>query len=206
MKRKILYLKSFPKQFENIGGMIKLEALFDKNNITVFCSASNDIDQKYVDGAKKVAQIISEKKYNLVYGGDSIGLMGNISKAMKENGRQVCGVCIKDMYSKGLFANYCDKIIVVDSLEERKKRMISGADTIVCMPGGIGTLNELLDVLVMSHLKLISHKKIILVNIDNFFSYFLDLLMDLKKNKFLKEDLDDMFTIIDQVDDLGKIV
>ena len=74
MKRKILYLKSFPKQFENIGGMIKLEALFDKNNITVFCSASNDIDQKYVDGAKKVAQIISEKKYNLVYGGDSISV------------------------------------------------------------------------------------------------------------------------------------
>lgn len=189
----------------NLGG-IKLESLFDKDNITVFCSASNNIDQKYVDGSKRVAEIMSNKKYNLVYGGDSIGLMGHLSRVMKDNGRQIFGVCVKEMYDKGVFANYCDEIVLVDNLGERKMAMINGADTIVCLPGGIGTLNELMDVLVMSHLKIIPDKKIILVNSENFFSSFINLLKYLKQNNFLKEDLDDMFTVIDEIDDLKKLI
>lgn len=176
-----------------------MEALFDKDNITIFCSASNYIEKKYVDNAKIVADVISSKKYNLVYGGDSIGLMGCISREMKNNGRKVYGVCIKEMYERGLFAAYCDEIILVDNLGERKMTMINGADTIVCLPGGLGTINELMEVLVMSHLKLVSAKKIILVNVDNFFVSFVDLLEDLKQKKFLKEDMDDMFTLVDDI-------
>ena len=168
-----------------------MKTIFDKNNI---------------NGTKRVAEIMSNKKYNLVYGGDYIGLMGHISRAMKKNGRKIFGVCINNMYNRRLLANYCDEITVVKNLEERKMTMINSADIIVCLPGGIGTMNELMDVLVMIHLKIISKKKIILVNMDNFFSNLIHLLTDLKKKNFLKEDLDDMFTVIDDVNDLEKLI
>jgi len=176
------------------------------SDVTVFCSASNDIDPIFFEFTVKLAKLLADKEYDLVYGGDSVGLMGSLSKNLKENGRKLCGICVNKMFETGRYADYCDEVIIVNNLNERKTEMINRSEIILVLPGGIGTLNEMLDVFVMKHLKLISKKKIILLNVDGFFTRFLELLLYLKQKKFMKDNLDEMFLLANSIEDLEKMI
>lgn len=175
-------------------------------NITVFCSASNDIDDIYINEAKKVALCLGQKGYNLIYGGDKVGLMGVISESMKKTGAEIYGVCIKEMYDKGKYYPYCHSIEIVESLAKRKEIMINKSNILLILPGGIGTINELLEVLVMIQLKLISKKKIIIFNINSFFTNFLKYLNELNEKNFLRDEYINLYQIVNNVDELSNVI
>lgn len=113
----------------------------------VFCSASKSIDKGYIYEAEKVGEILSEYGYDLVYGGDKVGLMGAISQSMKKNNSKIVGVCVKDMYYEEKYNENCDEIVICDGLSERKQCMKKMADLFLVLPGGIGTLDELIEVI-----------------------------------------------------------
>lgn len=116
-------------------------------SVCVFCSASERIDKGYINETEKIGEVLSGYGYDLVYGGDKVGLMGTICRSMKMHNSKIIGVCVKDMYYKGKYHKSCDEIILCDGLSERKQYMKKRADLFLALPGGIGTLDELIDVI-----------------------------------------------------------
>lgn len=170
-------------------------------NITVFCSASADLSSKYTKLAEKVGELLARSKANLVYGGDKCGLMGVIAITMKKNSKVVIGVCIDKMFREGRFYERCDDIILTENLAERKQKMIELSDTIIVMPGGIGTINEFLEVIVLIHLKQIK-RKVIVVNYENFFDELFLFIENLIRKGFVSQEINNSFYVVKEVDEV----
>lgn len=154
----------------------------------VFCSASKSIDKGYIYEAEKVGEILSEYGYDLVYGGDKVGLMGAISQSMKKNNSKIVGVCVKDMYYEEKYNENCDEIVICDGLSERKQYMKKMADLFLVLPGGIGTLDELIEVI--SEKKLGYMKQtIIIYDSKGIYDEFFFNIENLIKEKFIKSDI-----------------
>ena len=140
-------------------------------NIVVYCGSSNGNDVKYIESAKALGKWIGESGNTLVYGGASKGLMGVVSDATLESGGKVIGVLpdvpqIQARRHQGL-TEYIDTV----SMAERKAKMIELADAFVALPGGIGTLDELTEVMSLSSLD-ITTCPIVLFDTDGYYQPF----------------------------------
>lgn len=171
-------------------------------NITVFCSASKKLSSSYTKLAEAIGEILVDNRYSLVYGGDTCGLMGKIAETMKRNSMEVIGVCIEKMYNEGRFYRRCDRIVLTENLSERKQQMIDLSEVIIVLPGGIGTINELLEVLVLIHLGLVK-KKVIIINYMNFFGKFFAFIDDLIEKEFIAFDINNQLNVIENIDELS---
>lgn len=140
-------------------------------NIVVYCGSSNGNDSKYIESAKALGKWIGESGNTLVYGGARMGLLGAVSDATLEAGGKVIGVLpdvpqIQARRHQGL-TEYIDTA----SMAERKATMIELADAFVALPGGIGTLDELTDVMSLSSLD-ITTCPIVLFDTDGYYQPF----------------------------------
>ena len=176
-----------------------------KRYIGIFCSAKDTIPQKYFDDAIVASSICAKKGYSLLYGGDRVGLMGCVSRTFLEYGQSVIGICTKRMYAEKKYAQYCNRIIVVEDLKQRKDEMILKADVLLILPGGIGTLDEFFSAITMKDLGYI-FKKIVLVNVDSFYSDLLCLLNKFSDQHFLKKDYHELFDIVNCVEELNEVL
>jgi uncharacterized protein (TIGR00730 family) len=154
-------------------------------NICVFCGASPDVSQKYKDVAAKCGEYIGKKGYHLVYGGGSKGMLNIVAHATSIAGGRVIGVYPSealDNVEEEMNQNM-DETIVVDSLFERKKRMIERGDIFVVLPGGYGTIDELFEVVNIRKLCLNS-KPIFIVNTQGFWDPVLEMMDRVMEEKF----------------------
>jgi uncharacterized protein (TIGR00730 family) len=133
--------------------------------IGLFCS-SNDLQEAHTGPALALAQLLAENTYNLVYGGSNSGLMGVMANTMQQHGAKVTGVTIP-IYSKYARKNN-DEMIVAKSLGERKAIILERADAIVTLAGGLGTLDELTEVLELKRENL-HDKPLLVLNTDGFY-------------------------------------
>ena len=145
--------------------------------ICVFCSSSNNIDREYYIEAETLANLICTHDHNLVYGGTTVGLMGVVAARVKASNRKVTGVIPQLIYEKGIGYQEADELIVTKNMRERKAAMHTYSDAFVALPGGFGTLEEVMEVITLKQLQY-HNKPIVLINsrgyfnsLDNFFEH-----------------------------------
>ena len=156
-------------------------------NIAVFCS-QYDVAEKYRNAAETFASLIASNGHTLVFGGHDEGLMGVIADTAHREGGRVIGI-IREQIKERAYKDADEMIVVRDTLEMNRE-LIGRGDVIVVLVGGIGTLNELTDVLRMKKNGLFD-KKVIVVNTDGFYEKFREQLENMNREGFLKKEVVD---------------
>ena len=114
--------------------------------ICVFCASSDDIPGHYVDLATEVGAEIARRGHALVTGGGSVSLMGAVARAVRAGGGRTVGVIPRALFDREIADHDADELVVCDSMRERKAEMDQRSDAFITLPGGIGTLEELLEI------------------------------------------------------------
>ncbi len=167
-------------------------------HIAVFCASSNDVDPRFVSVAQRMGGLLAELEYVLVYGGGDVGLMGALARAVHAGGGRVVGVIPHALKAiEGIAYEVADELIMTDTMRERKATIYERADAFVVLPGGIGTLEEFLEVITLK--KLGYHDlPIALVSTDGFFDRLLDFFQELKENRFVVASNPPLFETVDE--------
>lgn len=156
--------------------------------IAIFCS-SQDIDDKYIKPAREFANLLVSHDYHLVWGGTDTGLMKIIAGVMAKGGGKLVGVSIEVF--KNLVRKDAHEMIIAKNLGERKTTMLTRSDAIAVLVGGIGTLDELMNIVELKKQK--KHKKpIVVLNTLNFYEGLIKQLKKMKKEGFIPTDLEDL--------------
>ena len=153
--------------------------------VCVFCSANSSIDRSYFDKAAELGQWIGRNGHQLVYGGANLGLMECVARAAREAGATVIGVVPTILEKSGRASDCIDVCMPCDNLDDRKQLMISQADAIVALPGGVGTLDEIFTVLAAASIGY-HDKSVILYDIDGFWDPLLHMLADMEQRGVLR--------------------
>ena len=153
--------------------------------LCVYCGASAGASTDYADGARALAQALVQHEIGLVYGGGKIGLMGTIADEMIRLGGAVTGVIPASLLAKEIGHSGLTALHIVKDMHERKAMMAKLADGFIAMPGGIGTLEELFEMLTWSQLGF-HDKPIGLLNVCGFYDGLLTFLDHLVRQGFLR--------------------
>jgi len=172
---------------------------------TVFCASSKKIDKVFYEAARETGKILVENNYTVVYGGGSVGLMGELSKTVLELGGNIEGVIPEFMY-KLEWGNPAIKVMTITKdLHERKKLLIKNSDVVIALPGGSGTLEELVEVISLKRLGIFL-KPIIIVNTKNFYDPLIELFKKMVEEKFLNPHHLKMWSVIQHPDELIDVI
>ena len=165
-------------------------------SICVFCSSSNSIDGVYFETATDLGHRIGQLGLGLVYGGASIGLMGAIARATHEKGGRVLGVIPEFFRDKDKNFEYskADELIIVETMRIRKAVMDERADAFIALPGGIGTLEEAIEIMSMKQLGL-TDKPLVFVNTNNFYDGLISNLRKMVGLRFAKSSTLELFAV-----------
>ena len=176
-----------------------------KINICVFCGSMKGNNSIYCSEAKKLGSIISKNKWNLIFGGGKNGLMGSVAEGFDSSKAEIVSIIPKNLNDKKVLFSSPNKKILVKNLFLRKEKMIDLADFIIVLPGGIGTLDEILDVLALNNLS-IKNKKLIILNLNQYWDPLRELIYYLNKNKFIHDMKKSHLNFIDTVDKTIKFI
>jgi uncharacterized protein (TIGR00730 family) len=168
-------------------------------NICVYCGSNTGANPAYAVAARQLGQALAEEGIGLVYGGGGLGLMGEMARAAIAHGGHVTGIIPAFLSEKERMLRDADELIVVEDMHQRKKLMFEKADAFVALPGGIGTLEELVEQLTWAQLG--RHTKpIVLVNVNAFWAPLLELLAQMHASGFIRRDMEVPFATVDAVD------
>jgi uncharacterized protein (TIGR00730 family) len=168
-------------------------------NVCVYCGSGAGRNGSYAQAARALGKALAQSRVGLVYGGGSLGLMGEVARATLQDGGRVTGIIPSFLSEKERMLKEVDELVVVDDMHQRKMMMFERADAFVALPGGIGTLEELVEQLTWSQLG--QHDKpIVLANIDGFWTPFLTLLGHMRDQTFIRPGLEINFYVVDTVD------
>ncbi len=137
-------------------------------NICVFSSSSNGIADCYIQDAIVLAQLIAENKMTLINGGANVGLMEVVSATAVKNGAKTIGVIPEKMIHRNLASDKMHEVIISKDMQERKAKMRELSDAFIALPGGFGTLEEILEVITLKQLDYLSGP-IVFINTNGFF-------------------------------------
>jgi uncharacterized protein (TIGR00730 family) len=169
--------------------------------VCVYCGSGKGLNPAYAVAARKLGKALADNGLRLVYGGGSLGLMGEVARATLGGGGKVTGIIPDFLGAREMMLKDVDELIVVESMHVRKQLMFDRADAFVALPGGIGTLEELVEQLTWSQLG--RHAKpIVVANIEGFWDPFLKLLEHMKRETFIREGLDVRFNVVDRIEDV----
>ncbi|RHX91933.1 TIGR00730 family Rossman fold protein [Leptospira stimsonii] len=143
---------------------------FTKSAVCVFCGSRNGNNPIYTKVAQELGALLVEKNLDLVYGGASCGLMGTIADAVLDKGGSVSGIIPDFLTVKEIKHDRVKDMMIVSSMHERKFRMYEKSAGFIALPGGIGTLDELVEITTWNQLKLIS-KPLGLLNTNGYFDH-----------------------------------
>lgn len=169
--------------------------------VCVYCGSGKGLSPEYAVAARKLGKAFADAGIRLVYGGGSLGLMGEVAKAALGAGGKVTGIIPSFLGTREQMLKDVDELIVVEDMHVRKRLMFERSDAFVALPGGIGTLEELVEQLTWSQLG--QHTKpIVVANINNFWNPFLELLRHMKGETFIRSGLDVHFAVVDTAEQI----
>ena len=171
-------------------------------SICVYCGSGPGMNPAYVKAADILGRAMAlDAGIGLVYGGGGLGLMGQTARAVLSNGGRVTGIIPQFLSEKEHMLKDVQELIVTTDMHERKKLMYERSDAFVALPGGIGTLEELVEQLTWAQLG--RHTKpIVLANINKFWDPFLDLLAHMQKEAFIRAGLTVRFVTVTKAEDI----
>ena len=162
--------------------------------LCVYCSSSDRIDAKYFAAAEALGAEIVARGWGLVYGGGKTGLMGAVARAVKTRGGRVIGVIPEFMKARELAYDEADEMVTVVTLRERKLLMESRADAFLALPGGFGTLEEMMEILTLRQLNVV-RKPCVFFNQDGFYDDLLRLFQRMLAERFFKPSNMELFRV-----------
>lgn len=155
-------------------------------SLAVFCGSKNGNDKIYSEHAARLGQLLAKHHITLIYGGGGKGIMKTIADHVMENGGTVIGVIPKILIEWEHQHKNISQLIVTDDMHSRKKMMYGMCDAAMALPGGLGTLDELFEMLTWNQLS-IHDKKIFVMNSGGFFNHLIQHITQLEQNGFLYE-------------------
>lgn len=170
--------------------------------LAVFCGSSAGRDESYLELARELGHLLAQKSWGLVYGGASVGVMGAMADALLEKKGHVWGVIPQSLVDWEVAHENLEKLEVVDSMHNRKKRMYDLSDAFLAIPGGMGTLDELCEIITWAQLE--HHRKpIYLLNYNGFFDHLIRHFEHCEAEGFLSREHLQLINCLDQIEDLG---
>jgi uncharacterized protein (TIGR00730 family) len=173
----------------------------DIRKVCVYCGSSPGTDSAFVAAATRLGKLLADSAVGLVYGGGSPGLMGALARSVTQNGGDVTGIIPEFLKTKErLFAD-AKEVIVTRDMHERKRLMFERADAFVALPGGIGTLEELVEQLTWAQLG--RHRKpIAIVNINGFWDGLIEVFGHMNRRGFIHNGGLLGYKVVDSVEDV----
>lgn len=170
-------------------------------SVCVYCGSGPGANPNFVETATAFGKLLAQNNIRLVYGGGSIGLMGAVSQAVLDQGGEVTGIIPEFLKARERASGNAHELIVTPDMHTRKQIMFERADAFVALPGGVGTLEELVEQLTWAQLG--RHKKPILIaNIDGFWDPFLRLIDHMRDMAFIRAGLSVNLLTADKVTDI----
>jgi uncharacterized protein (TIGR00730 family) len=180
---------------------VKSHFMSQIRSVCVYCGSGPGLDPAFAAGARAFGKILAQNKVRLVYGGGSIGLMGALATSVLDNGGDVTSVIPEFLKERELALKGVQEMVVTRSMHERKQIMFDRADAFVALPGGIGTLEELVEQMTWAQLG--RHKKpILLANINGFWDPLCILLEHMAAMKFIRPGLAVRYCVVEQIEDI----
>ena len=162
--------------------------------ICVYSSSSRAIDHCYFQVAEELGKAIALRGDTLLFGGGLIGLMGATAKAVHQHHGKVIGVIPKALNVKGVVYETCDELIVTEGMRERKAIMDVRSDAFIALPGGFGTLEELLEIITLKQLKY-HNKPIVILNVNDFYNRLLMQFEEIIDQRFAKPESQGLYHV-----------
>ena len=177
------------------------EASVPSRNVCVFCGSGPGRDPAYVAAAHAFGSALAKAGIGLVYGGGGLGLMGETARAVLGAGGYVTGIIPEFLSAKERMLKDVNELIVTTDMHERKRLMFERSDAFVALPGGIGTLEELVEQMTWAQLGR-HDKPVIIANVKNFWAPLRGLLDHMREEAFIRPALEVRYTIIDDAADI----
>ena len=169
--------------------------------VCVYCGSGPGTNPRFVEAAQALGKIFAENHVRLVYGGGSVGLMGAIAKSVLEHGGNVTGIIPDFLRARENALTRVQEMIVTPDMHERKRLMFERSDAFVALPGGVGTLEELVEMMTWQQLG--RHAKpILLANIDAFWEPLLALIAHMRSAQFIRPNLEVDVLKAERVEDI----
>ena len=174
-------------------------------SLTIYCSSSQIIEKKFFKMAMEIAEIIAKYKIKVIYGGGNLGLMGEIARTLIKLKTEVIGIIPKFLIKDEEANIKITNLIIVPNMSKRKENLFKLGDAFLILPGGTGTLEEVIEVLSWKNLKL-HNKPIIFFNFDNYWSPLIKQIDQIVENKFGNKNLQNKFQVIRSTKEFNKIL
>jgi uncharacterized protein (TIGR00730 family) len=169
--------------------------------VCVYCGSGPGTNPRFTEAAMALGKTFAENKIRLVYGGGSVGLMGAVAKSALDHGGAVTGIIPDFLRARENALTSVQEMIVTPDMHERKRLMFERSDAFVALPGGVGTLEELVEMLTWQQLG--RHAKpILLANIDGFWEPLLALLAHMRSAQFIRPNLEIDIIKAERVEDI----
>jgi uncharacterized protein (TIGR00730 family) len=173
--------------------------------LCVYCGSSDRLEARYAATAARMGEEIARRGWGLVYGGGKTGLMGAVARAVKGGGGRVVGVIPEFMKARELEFTEADELVTVLTMRERKMLMETRADAFLALPGGWGTLEELLEILTLAHLEVL-RKPIVILNQDGFYDELLRFNEKIIAEKFMRETIRLKYSVARAVEEVFPLI
>ena len=162
--------------------------------VCVFCSSSSAVAPEYFSAARDMGTLLAGRGWRVVYGGAAPGLMGELARAVLAADGRVRGIIPKAFAGRGLALEGLEQLVLTEDMRERKALMERQSDAFVALPGGFGTLEELLEIMTLKQIG-VHDKPVVLVNTNGFFDPLLAMFGRICDEKFAKPDSLDIFHV-----------
>ena len=168
-------------------------------SICVFCASSNDASPRYLEVARKLGRLMVERDHTLIYGGGSVGLMGELAREVQQGGGRVVGVIPERLSTEEIAFEAAEELLVTADMAERKNIMIERAEAFICLPGAFGTLDEMLEIITLKQLDY-HDKPIVLVNTDGFYDTLLGFFRRLEEERLIYKECLELYEAVSDVE------
>jgi uncharacterized protein (TIGR00730 family) len=167
-----------------------------RTSICVFCGSASNVAEIYKQSAVDLGTVLGEAGIDLIYGGGHVGLMGIVADAALAAGSRVTGIIPRFLHEWEVAHEGLDELVITETMHERKQLMYDRADAFVTLPGGLGTFDETIEVIAWTQLGLLK-KPVILVNVNDYWTRFLDLIQFSIEEGFARPEHASILTVVD---------
>lgn len=175
------------------------------NSVCVYSASSTKIAPVYFETAEELGRLLAEHRIHLINGAGSIGLMRSVADAVLKNGGEVTGVIPHFMVEQNWHHTGLTELIEVESMHERKQKMADLSDGVIALPGGCGTLEELLEIITWKQLGLYLNP-IVILNVNGFFDPLLEMLEKAIEENFMRREHGDIWKVAQTPEEAVKLL
>lgn len=174
-------------------------------NVCVYCGSSSRVDDAFKEAATQMGTLIAKEGWGVVYGGGHVGLMGLTADAALQNGGKVIGIIPEHIQEREVQHDNLTELHVVDTMHVRKQMMVDRSQAFVILAGGLGTLDELFELLTWKQLGL-HDRPIVIVNIKGYWTKLLEAVQNIADEGFMRQEDLGLYMVVDSVDDVPKAI